>query len=60
MTSMSVKQNLTKAFNVGLIVASFSLVGAITAGVFSGDDAKVVAAEKTVTPAKGPAPVIKP
>lgn len=56
MSSMSVKQNLTKAFNVGLIVASFGLVGAITAGVFSTDEAKVVAAEKTDITAKAPPP----
>lgn len=34
---MSAKQTLTKAFNVALIVASFGLVGAITAGLLSAD-----------------------
>lgn len=51
---MSVKQNLTKAFNVALIVASFGLVGAITAGVFS------PAGQTASTAEKAPAPALKP
>lgn len=56
---MSAKQTLSKAFNVALIVASFGLVGAITAGVFSGNDKQ--AAESSVTEkARIPAPTARP
>lgn len=56
---MSAKQTLSKVFNVALVVASFGLVGAITAGVFSGGE-KHTAESAVSDKAKIPTPAARP
>lgn len=60
---MPVNKTLSKAFNVALIVASFGLVGGITAGVFSAGDrqgVEVADSEKPPVKAASPSPYPHP